>query len=142
MSNGIKKVSIIVSRSEIVDLIGELIDLECIEPIKPNITLDPVELTDMVSHEVMSLDEYETNKDELMLLSTQYTYALSGWIPAQSEPKLASALSGLTCSWVVEDLSPSEINDAPAFVKHPQLFGKMRSGGRKVFEPLTRNYTL
>jgi len=137
-----KKLSLIVSHSDIVNLISELIILECVEPIEPVLALDPPELTDLVKHEVMELDVYEANKDSITLLATQYTYTLVGWMPDEFEAELTSVLSGLTCSWTLEDPFPYDYDDIPVLIKYPQVFGKFRSGGRRVFEPLSRKHLL
>jgi len=139
---GMKKLSLIISHSDIVSIISELIYLECVEPIEPELTLDPPELTDLVRHEVMELDAYEANKDTLTLLSTQYTYTLVGWVPDEFEAELTSILSGFTCSWTLEDPFPYDYDDIPVYIKHPQLFGKLRSGGRRVFEPLSKKHLI
>jgi len=135
---GMKKLSLIVAHSDIVNVLSELIDLECVEPIEPELTLDPPELTDLLKREVMDLDVYEANKDNIVLLMTQYTYTLIGWLPDDFEPDLTVALSGFTCSWVIEDPFPYDYDNIPVYMKYPQLFGKMRSGGRRVFEPLAK----
>ena len=137
---GMKKLCLVVAHSDIVDVINELIDLECVEPIEPELTLDPPELTDLVKREVLELDGYETNKESILLLSTLYTYTLFGWTPAEYEDELAAVLSGFTCSWALEDPFPYDYDNIPVYIKHPQLFGKFRSGGRRVFEPLSRNH--
>jgi len=139
---GMKKLSLIVSHSDIVNILSELIYLECFEPIEPEVTLEPPELTDLVSREVMELDAYEANKESIVLLATQYTYTMIGWIPTQFEPEITSMLSGFTCSWVIEDPLPQEADDIPVYMKYSQVLGKFRSGGRKVFEPLSKNLTL
>ena len=137
----IKKISLIVSRSDIVNVISEILYLECVEPVEPELTLDPPELTSLVKREVMELDAYGANRDSITLLATQYTYSLIGWLPAQSEYALASVLSGFACSWVVEDPHPTDYENIPVLLKAPQLFGKLRSGGRRVFDPLTKIQT-
>ena len=137
---GMKKLNLIVSHSDIVNIISEFIYLECIEPIVPEITLEPPELTDLLKREVMDLDSYDANKSNISLLSTQYTYTIVGWVPDEFESELNSVLSGFTCSWVFEN--PSDQDDIPVYIKHPQLFGKLRSGGRRVFEPLSKKHLL
>jgi len=134
----LKKLNLIVSHSDIVSVISELIDLECVEPIEPEVTLDPPELTDLVKHEVMELDVYEANKASITLLITQYTYTLIGWVPDEFEPELAMFLSRFTCSWSIEDPHPYDYDTIPVLIKYPQVFGKLRSGGRRVFEPLSK----
>jgi len=139
---GMKKLNLIISHSDIVSVISELIVLECVEPIEPELTLDPPELTDLVKREVMELDVYEANKDSIVLLATQYTYTLIGWVPADFEDDLTSVLSGFTCSWIIDDPEPYDYDDIPVFIKYPQVFGKWRSGGRRVFEPLSKKNLL
>jgi len=139
---GMKKLSLIIAHSDLVSVLSELIDLECVEPIEPELTLDPPELTDLLKREVMELDVYEANKDTIVLLTTQYTYTLVGWLPDDFEADLTVALSGFTCSWTIEDPFPYDYDDIPVYMKYPQLFGKMRSGGRRVFEPLAKRNIL
>jgi len=139
---GMKKLCLIVAQSDIVNVISELIDLECVEPIEPELILEPPDLTDLVKREVMELDGFEVNKESVSLLATLYTYTLIGWIPADCEPELTAALSGFTCSWSVEDPFPYDYDDIPVLVKYPQVFGKFRSGGRRVFEPLSKKHIL
>jgi len=138
----IKKFSLIVSHSEIVDLLSELMYLECLEPFEPELVLDPPELTDLVRREVMELDVYEANIASVTLLATQYTYTLTGWLPEEYEYELTSLLSGYTCSWLIEDPFPYDYDNIPVLIKYPQLFGKLRSGGRRVFEPLSKTHSV
>jgi len=134
----IKKLSLIVSHSDIVNVISELMYLECLEPFEPELILDPPELSGLVRREVMELDVYEANISSITLLATQYTYTLVGWLPEEYEYELTSLLSGYTCSWLIEDPFPYDYDNIPVLIKYPQLFGKLRSGGRKVFEPLSK----
>jgi len=139
---GMKKLSIIVAHSDIVSIISELIILECVEPIEPEITLDPPELTDLVKHEIMDLDDYDASKDSIALLATQYTYTIVGWMPSEFEPELSSVLSDFQCAWSIEDPYPYDYDSIPVYIKYPQVFGKLRSGGRRVFEPLSKRHLL
>jgi len=139
---GMKKLSIIIAHPDIVSIISELIILECVEPIVPEISLDPPELTELVRREVMELDDYDANKESITLLATQYTYTLVGWIPAEYESELSSILSEFEVAWVFEDPHPYDYDDIPVHIKYPQLFGKLRSGGRRVFEPLAKKTLL
>jgi len=138
----IKKLSLIVSHSDIVDVISQLMYLECLEPIEPELTLDPPELTELVRREVLELDDYEANIAAVTLLATQYTYTLVGWLPDEYESELTSVLSGFTCSWLIEDPFPYDYDNIPVLIKYPQLFGKLRSGGRRVFEPLSKMHSV
>jgi len=139
---GMKKLNLIVAHTDIVSIISELIILECVEPIEPELTLDPPELTDLVRHEVMELDDYDANKESIVLLATQYTYTIVGWIPAEFEQEINMVLSDFQCAWSVEDPHPYDYDSIPVYIKYPQLFGKLRSGGRRVFEPLSKKHLL
>ncbi|MCL2425631.1 MAG: hypothetical protein FWD05_04770 [Oscillospiraceae bacterium] len=134
----IKKISMIISHSDVVNLISELIYLECFEPMEPEIAFNLSELDNYIERETMDLEPYEVNIESLTLLTTKYTYTLIGWMPAEFESELTSALSGLTCAWEIEDPEPDEAEYAPVYIKHPHLFGKLRSAGRSVFEPLAK----
>jgi hypothetical protein len=137
-----KKISLIVSHSDIVNVISELMYLACVEPLEPELTLDPPELTELLRREVMELDAYEANRESITLLATQYTYTLIGWMPEQYESELASSLSQFTCSWAIEDPFPYNYDEIPVLLKYPQFFGKFRSGGRRVFEPLSKMHSI
>lgn len=134
----IRKLNLIIAQSDIVNVLSELIELECVEPTEPEVTLDPPELTDMLKREVMELDHYEANFDKITLLASQYTYYLTGYISSESEPHLVSMLSRFMCAWEITDLSAIDADNAPTIIKHPQLLGKIRSGGRRVFSPLAK----
>jgi len=137
----IKKLTIIVAHSDIVNVLSEIIHLGCIEPITPDITLDPPELSDLVRREVMELEPYDANLDSIELLATQYTYILTGWLPVDFEPEVTAMLTGFTCAWEITDPGQHDHYDVPMLLKYPQLFGKIRSGGRKIFEPLIKMHT-
>jgi len=138
MSSGMRTITIIVSHSDFVDLLSTLISLECIEPFEPNVTLDPVELTDMISKEAFSLENFDANMDSIPLLATGYTYTLRAWLPDLFEEKILSVLSGLNCSWDIADPQPDEIDNMPVFAKRSQIFGKFRNSGRRHFAPLAK----
>ena len=138
----IKKLSLIVAHSDIVNVISELMYLECLEPLEPELVLDPPELTGLVRREVMELDAYEANIPGITLLATQYTYTLVGWLPEQYVSELTSVLSGFTCSWLIEDPFPYDYDNIPVLIKYPQFFGTLRSGGRRVFEPLSKTHSV
>jgi vacuolar-type H+-ATPase subunit I/STV1 len=137
-----KKISLIVSHSDIVNVISELMYLACVEPLEPELTLDPPELTELLRREVMELDAYEANRESITLLATQYTYTLIGWMPEQCESELSASLSQFACSWAIEDPFPYNYDEIPVLLKHPQFFGKLRSGGRRVFEPLSKMHSI
>jgi len=140
--SGMKKISLIIARQDIVDVLSELIDLKCIEPMEPEVSLDPPELADLVKREVMDLEGYETNHNSIALLATQYTYLLTGWTPSQSVQELESIISNFSCAWVLEDPFPYDYDNIPVLLKFPGILGKLRSGGRRVFEPLARMHSI
>jgi len=139
---GMKKLNLVIAHSDIVSVISELVILECIEPLEPELTLDPPELTDLIRREVMELDDYEANKESIVLLASQYTYTLVGWVPAEYEAELTSILSEFLCACSFEDPHPYDYDDIPVYIKYPKLLGKLRSGGRRVFEPLSKKNLL
>ena len=139
---GMKKLNLIIAHSDIVSVISELIILECVEPVEPELTLDPPELTELVRRELMELNDYDANKESIVLLATQYTYTLVGWMPAEYELELSGVLSEFQCAWTVEDPFPYDYDSVPVHIKYPQFFGKMRSGGRRVFEPLSKKHLI
>jgi len=138
----IRKLSIIVSHPDIVNVISELMYLSCFEPIVPNIELDPPDLTTLFKHEEIELENYSANMETITVLASQYTYTLIGWVHSQHEPEVSSVLSGFTCSFCFSDPSPEDGEDVPILLKFPQMFGKMRSGGSRVFSPLAKDSTL
>jgi len=133
-----KKLTLIISHTDIVNVLSELILLESVEPTIPNIPLDPPELSDLIRREIMELDAYDANIASIEVLATQYTYTLTGWLPSEFEGELTSMLSGFTCAWEIVDPISNDYDSIPMLLKYPQFFGKIRSGGRRIFEPLCK----
>ncbi|MCL2079716.1 MAG: hypothetical protein FWH17_07740 [Oscillospiraceae bacterium] len=133
-----KKLTLAASHTDIVNIISELILLECLEPTEPIIELDPPELTSLLRREVMELSDYGANYESIVVFATQYTYILSGWLPVEYESELTTMLGTHICAWDIIDPYPYDYDDIPVLLKFPQLFTKMRSGGRRVFEPLSK----
>ena len=133
-----KKLNLIISHSDLVNVISELIELECIEPTEPEIMFDPPELESVVGREVLELENYDANFESIILLTTQYTYVLAGWLPTVFEGTLTAMLSKYTCAWEIKNLTSLEADSGPIMLKQPQLFAKMRSGGRRIFVPLAK----
>ncbi|MDR2599013.1 MAG: hypothetical protein LBC73_01905 [Oscillospiraceae bacterium] len=132
-----KKLNLIISHSDITDVINELMYLECFEPLEPEVKLEPPELAELVKREVMELESYEANFEEIVVFTTQYTYILAGWVPDDYERDLTISLSKFICAWDLENPNPDNY-DVPILLNYPWLFGKFRSGGRNVFEPLVK----
>lgn len=135
-----RKLSLIVSHTDIVNVLSELTLLRCVEPTEPEVTLDPPELTDLLTREVMELEPYNANFESITLIATQYTYMLTGWLPAEFEAELTAMLSKYMCAWEITDLSPTDLDNAPITIKYPQFFGSLRSGGRRIFVPLMKSH--
>ena len=133
----IRKLTIIVSHADMVNVISELMHLSCFEPTEPNITLDPPDLMGLFKHEEIELENYSANMDSITALASQYTYTLVGWVPVQNEPEVVTVLSGFTCSYGFENPSPED--EAPTIIKFPKMLGEMRSGGQRVFSPLAKS---
>jgi len=133
-----KKLTLIVAHTDIVNVLSEIITLGSIEPTIPNITLDPPEMSDLIRREVMELDAYDANIASIEVLATQYTYILTGWLPTELEHELTSMLTSYTCAWEIEEPVGVDSDSIPSLLKYPQFFGKIRSGGRRIFEPLCK----
>ncbi|MCL2627511.1 MAG: hypothetical protein FWD44_02265 [Oscillospiraceae bacterium] len=135
-----KKLTLIISHSDIANVLSELIASQCLEPTTPDIPLDPPELSDLVRNEVMELEAYDANFNSIDVLATQYTYTITGWLPAMLEHELTSMLTRFSCAWEITDPGHND-DDIPTILKYPQVFGKLRSGGRRVFEPLAKMHS-
>ena len=140
--SAIRKLNIIVSHPDIVNIISELIYLSCFEPIEPDIEIDPPDLMTLFTREEIELENYSANKESIVVLSSQYTYTLIGWVQSIHEAEVSSMLSGFTCAFTFSDPSQANGDDVPIILKFPQMFGKMRSGGSRVFSPLAKSTPL
>jgi vacuolar-type H+-ATPase subunit I/STV1 len=138
----IRKLTIVVSHADIVNVISELMYLSCFEPTDPDITLDPPDLMDIFKREKIELENYSANMDNITVLASQYTYTLIGWVPAQHEPEIVSVLSGFTCSYDFNNPSSQDEDKVPTLLKFPKMLSKMRSGGQRIFTPLTKSNQL
>jgi len=131
-----KKLRILFIRAEQDVFIRALIRLGCVEPSEADETAESAELTALADRVEVGLDQYQANKERLLLLGTEYTLLLTGWMPAPSESALISFMSEFTCAWDIEDPSPEEHEKVPVKMKYPRLFGKLYRGGGKLFSPL------
>jgi vacuolar-type H+-ATPase subunit I/STV1 len=131
-----KKLTLLIARKDMENVLRELIHLGCVEVTEPDFLLDDPEFASLVKREDMDIGKYGANQDSLALLGTLYTHMLTGWMPARSEMEFASVLSGYICAWALEDPSPVEIEIAPVKLAYPQFFGKLRLAGRRPFAPL------
>ena len=136
MTAKMKKLRILIVRAELDAFIRALIELGCVEPSGVDELLEDPELTALVERETVDLEQYQANKEQLLLLGTEYTLLLTGWIPAPSESGLISMMSEFTCAWDILDPSPDEREKIPVKLKWPKLYGKLYRGGGKLFSPL------
>ena len=52
-----------------------------------------------------------------LLMGTDNTFYLQGWIPTHTEKELSSLLGGFTCAWETEDPAPDEYPEVPIKLK-------------------------
>ena len=131
-----KKISLAAPRGDMENILRELILLGCVEVCDPEDLPDEPGFSNAVWREVIELEQYNASKERIALLGTQYTFILCGWLTTGSEPGLLARLSEYTCAWEVDELTPDELDLAPAKLSCPGFFRKMRLGGKKLFDPL------
>jgi len=136
-----RKLSLVMARSDAESVLRGLLALGCVESARPD-ELPCFAITgESVSREVFKLSELGANQAAIVLIGTQNTLMLAGWLPSRSEPPLVSMLSQHTCAWEIEDPTPDEADLAPVKLVLPGFFGKLRSGGRRLFSPLANGAT-
>jgi len=133
----INKLRLLTTRDDIESILRDLILLGCVEVSEPDEFYEGTELVQAIRPESFSLAEYGANKDSLILLGTQYTLLLIGWVPDQSKPELVSMLSERVCAWEIVDPSPDEKPNVPVQLRCHWFFGELRLGSRRSFDPLT-----
>ena len=131
-----KKISIVMARSGAESVMRELALLSCVEPSRPDEMPDFAEAGAEVSREVFKLDQINANRAAVVLFGTQHTLTLTGWLPSRLEPALVSMLSEHVCAWETEEPTPDELDLAPVKLILPGFLGKLRGGGRRLFDPL------
>ena len=136
LTEKMKKVKLIVTRDDFESVLQELLKLGCIEVTVPDEFLNNPELRDQVLRIVVELDDFQTNQSSITLLGTQYTFLLTGWITARSEPEFAEKLSNYVCAWELDTPSPDDPEDIPVKLRWPKIFGFFYTGNGKMFEPL------
>ena len=133
-----KKLSIVSSREDFESILRELILLGCVEVSGPLDLTENKDSAPCFSYETFALDQLSANLDSIELLGTRHTLLFSGWTTVRSESQLISKLNNYICAWEIEDLSTEDTLIAPVDLCCPNLFGKLRRGGRKQFAPLAR----
>ena len=131
-----KKLSLLSTREEMGNVMRELIHLGCVDVSEPDELAYGPELQDFLKLEEFMLDELSANRERLVLIGTQYTLLLTGWLTQRSAQILISRLPHYFCAWALEDPSPDEREIIPVELCCPGFFGKLRLAGRKRFAPL------
>ena len=131
-----KKLTLVIARNEIDDLLQTLMRLACLEVSAPEAPAGAPELQDAAIIEDYDVSHLDANKETLPLLVTRNTYILTGWVPVKSAPSLPPYLGRFVSSWEIEDLTPDESALAPVKLFFPGFFRRMRLAGRKQFYPL------
>jgi vacuolar-type H+-ATPase subunit I/STV1 len=132
-----KKIRIITPRTEVENVLREVILLGCVEISSPEDLLSDQELAELVAEEMFELESHGASPVCIPMLATATTVLFSGWLPSWAEPGLEQVLSQYTCSWESALPSPEEQESAPVILRNPKFFGKLRLRGRKQFTPLT-----
>ena len=133
-----KKLTLIIARSEMDGVMQALVDLACVEILKPDAAAGGPELQEFAVPVEYDLGQLIANKKSIPLLETPHTYIISGWIPPGSVNELASLLQRFIASWEIETPSPDEAELAPVKLFFPAFLSKMRLAGRNRFDPLAR----
>lgn len=123
-------------RSDINDLLRELITLGCVEISEPGDLLNDPEIAACVEIETVDLQQFNAGKDSINALGTESTLLLRSWTPAAAESSLLSVLSRHTCAWESHFPRPEELPGAPIKLRFPKLFGPFFRRKGKPFDPL------
>jgi len=131
-----KKLSILVVREDLKNLLRELISLGLIQLTEPEEWHDASTPHGMVKREVIDITDYGANLDTLSALGTHFTIYFTGWIQSKSEPEMVKMLKNHTCAWCLGEPTPDEALLAPVELRFPQFLSKYRLAGRGLFAPL------
>jgi len=132
------KLNLIMIRDQSDDVISALISLGTIEVAEPDDFSDNAALEAAVTRELFPISHLNAGVESIPLLGTQYTYALTGWLPVRSTHQVNTALSSFICAWEIIEPTPEDSINAPKILSCPGLFGKLRLGKRRQFSPLCR----
>ena len=136
-----KKLMLLMTRKDMEDVLRELVLLRCVEVAEPDSLLEDPELAALLKRETVKLDSINSNVKSFVMLGTQYTLLMTGWVPTSLRDKFVDKLSYLPCAWELDDLSPDELDIAPVVLRCPGFLTKYRLAGRKQFEPLMQLIT-
>lgn len=130
-----KKIRILILRADFDKFIRELILFGCVDIEASDDLPEYSELDSLAERESVDLECYETSKERITVLGTDYTILLTGWIPVKSVQNLLTILSGYVHAWDIRDPSPDELDRVPAAI-WPKFLTKLRKGARPTFSPL------
>ena len=135
--NRLKKTNLLFVRTELGEILRELVELGIIDVSEPSPLNDDPELVDSVKSEVIDLGPYGANRESITALGTDSTLYLTGWITAKSENPLAALASRHTCAWEFEDPPTDALDDVPVKLIRPSFLRRFYRGSRKLFSPLS-----
>jgi len=135
MTVRMKRIRLVVGRADFENVLRELMSLACVEITEPDALPEGCQLQGQVKRVIVELSGFGANLDSIMLLGTQYTLVLTGWMAARSGPELAARMGNYVCAWEIVDPSPDESAAAPVKLRLPGLFGLFHRGGGKPFSP-------
>ena len=132
-----KKISIIILRSDLEDILRTLLRLRCVQICAYSELQGDSALTSIAGLENIDLQEYNASQDSIAAFGTERTLLFKGWIPAASEPEVVLKLSEHICAWDIQSPSPEESEAVPVKLKWQKLFGIFYKGASMFFSPLT-----
>jgi len=131
-----KRLALIVSRADLEPVLREILQLGCVEVSEPDEPGESLEQSSAVTLEAVNLSGTGANRERIVMLGTEYTIILTGWISPRMEADLESLLKKYTCAWEIELPSPDELETAPVILRFPWFFGTLRGKNRRLFTPL------
>jgi len=134
-----KKLSVLLSCDQLEDFLRELIELGCVQVIVPDDPPGDSELAALVRRVSVDIEQYQANQEKLVLLGTERTHLITGWIPAKSESTLRDMLSKFVCAWDVDSPSAEESDIVPVKPRLPMLFEEFYRNKGRLFTPLQSN---
>ena len=134
----IKKVSILFMKKDLNAILSDLIEIEIMDVAEAALPDD----SDFDSHlkiETINIEEYDANREAITLLSSDYTYYLTGWIWIKAEQAFIELVSKYICAWEVINPTKEDLTKAPIMLVRPQFLFGLYKGGRELFSLLGKN---
>ena len=135
----LKKINIIILRSDKDRFLDELIKLGCIDVSTSDELLEDTELSTIADLESIELGQLETNKEKIAVRGTDYTLLLTGWISPKTAPSIETMLSGFVCAWDVRPPYPDELEKAPVKQGLQGILKVFNKNKNRPFSPLSSN---